>query len=59
MSIVSKTKTSVRFQHMINGKRYSKTIKINGLTKAEINKKHSDWIIECDTGRFLIVDQKL
>lgn len=51
MSIVNQTKTSVRFQHMINGKRYSKTIKTIGLTKAEINKKHADWIIDCDTGR--------
>ena len=51
MSIVSKTKTSIRFQHMINGRRYSKTIKTIGLSKAEINKRHSDWIVECDTGR--------
>lgn len=51
MSIVSQTKTSIRFQHMINGKRYSKTIKTLGLTKAEINKAHADWIVEIDSGR--------
>lgn len=51
MSIVARTKTSVRFQHMINGRRYSKTIKTYGLTKAEIIKKHSDWIVDLDFGR--------
>jgi len=51
MCMTNKTNTSIRFQHMINGKRYSKTIKIAGLTKAEINKRHSDWIVDCDQGK--------
>lgn len=53
MSMITRTRTSVRFQHTIRGKRYSKSIKIAGLTKAEINKLHADWIVECDNAQII------
>jgi integrase len=38
---------------MINGKRYSKSMKTIGLTKAEIEKAHANWIVEVECGRVL------
>jgi len=54
MSIVNRTKDSVRFQHMHHRQRFSKTIKTFGMTKAEINKAHADWIAEIERGKFAL-----
>jgi len=52
MSIIKNGKYSYRFQCTINRKRFSKTFHFYTESKAEIEKAHLEWKIECEKGKY-------